>query len=68
MAKLTKKQEAALRDLHRKLSMGQHTVSFGMDKVTVHGKEVDVTDFIIERTELWRKTWILPVLSELLGE
>ena len=41
--------------------------SFGSYKVIEHGREHDVTDFAKEVTRLYRQSWILPQLRNVLA-
>lgn len=67
---LKKKDIARLRELRDVLTMRSSSFDkFGPtddEKAPLPTKENEVTDFIRSRTALWRRSWVFPVLDELL--
>ena len=66
--KVIKKLEEAL----RLAKMERISFGFDTDRLTLgsgpdHGQEHGVTDFIKERTRIYRQTWLIPAIEETLA-
>lgn len=64
---MTKRELKTLQNLRRMLGM-DGTFSAGVYETVTLRDSDEATTFIVERTKLWRETWILPVLDELIDK
>lgn len=61
-----------LRELERLLTMENAGFGFAVEKVTVHAsmggveQTLSVDEFIKERTRIWRESWPLPIIRDLI--
>ena len=65
---LTKNQRNALRELRRLLEMSPDAFGVGFITETTIRTAAEADAFIRQQTEIWRNTWILPVLDKLTQE
>lgn len=69
---MTKAELASLKEVRRKLAMADDdvfAVGFPNDRVrTPEGRRMQPTAYIREETQLWRESWILPVLDRLIAK
>jgi hypothetical protein len=69
---LTKTQKEALRQLRVHLKMERCSFDrigpWAREEAPIPVMEKDVTPFIRKRTELWRESWVFPLIDGLLNE
>lgn len=65
---LTKLQREALVELRRMLQLDEQSFSAGFDARATITTNEQANVFIREHTRLWRETWILPVLTDMIGD
>lgn len=56
-----------LKEARRAATMEQAGFGFSTDTLVVAGKTVGVTEFIKESTRVYRETWIIPQIDEVLA-
>ena len=68
---LSKTYLLALKEVRQSLTMEDcafDTLSTGPHDAPLPKSETEVTDFIRERTRIWRQSWIFPILDQIIAE
>lgn len=63
---LTKKELQKLRELRAHLTMERFGAGLNQ-RLVLDGQPVDPTAYITSQTRIWRESWILPVLDEIIA-